>query len=101
MKLKIEQDELYFEYRGCSYKLFSHPYDPCLYIMKDEQIFRAIRMAFEVSELIEAFSVGGTVHSVVKDAKEHDEESFCRVLAAVIDSNRFECDFPYAESIVK
>lgn len=95
--LKRMGDEVVFLYDETEYTLGSHPYEPCLYIKKDGGIVRTLHNAFTADELPERFAEDGVLTGI--DGKEYDLESFCRVLAAAITSDRTEMDFPFAAGL--
>ncbi len=97
-KLEFHDDEVTYTYKDVTYGLFHHPFEPCLYIYNDDDCICTLHNAFTTYRLKEAFTSGGTVSDY---DREYDEEVFCRVLAAALDSERTEMDFFYAAKLVK
>lgn len=96
--LSKSNDKVIFGYKGKEYELTSHPYEPCTYIRKDGMIIRVLHNGFDVYDLPERFEAGETLTGI--DGKEYDEEQFCAVLKAALDSSRYEMDWPFAASLI-
>ena len=96
--LNLSLDEVSYVYKGITYRLSSHPYEPCLYLWKGDEIVCALHNAYNPEQLVDAFTAGKTVKTNYgKDYdKEYDEKSFCRILAAALDSGQNNMDFFYA-----
>lgn len=90
---------IYFNYNGCSYKLESQPYEPCLYIQGGDRIVCTLHTAFTTDELIGAFSKGVSVKAV--NWVDYDEAAFIRALAAALDSGREQLDDTYAAKLAE
>ena len=101
--LNLSSDELTYTYKNEIYRLYSHPYEPCLYLYKEDELVCALHNAYNPEQLVKAFSAGGTVKTNYgKDYdKEFDEAGFCRVLAAALDSGRSDMDLFYAAKLAK
>jgi len=101
--LNLGSDEVAYVYKGETYRLYSHPYEPCLYLYRGDELVCTLHNAYNPQQLAEAFLAGETVKmNYGKDYdKEYDEESFCRILAAALDSGRDDMDFFYAAKLVK
>jgi hypothetical protein len=101
--LNLDSDEVSYTYKELSYRLSSHPYEPCLYLWCGDKLVCVLHSAYNTEELVEAFTAGKTVKTNFgKDYdKEYDETGFCRVLAAAIDSGRSDMDFFYAAKLAK
>lgn len=97
--IKRDGNNVIFAYNGENYVLGDHPYEPCTYIKKDGKIIRTLHNAFTVYDLPEFFAEGRVLTAV--DGRKYDEEGFCRVLCAAVDSQRSEMDFPFAANLVK
>lgn len=97
--LKRREKGVVFLYKGIEYELTDQPQEPCLYLKKDGRIIRTLHNAFTAFDLPEWFAEGRTLTAV--NGKVYDATAFCKVLAAAIDSNRSEMDFPFAASLVK
>lgn len=97
--LKRRDQSVIFEYNGIGYELTSHPFEPCLYIKRNGVIFRTLHNAFTADELPERFAEGETLTGI--DGKPVDLTLFCKILAATIDGDRSEMDFPFAARLVK
>ena len=101
--LNLSSDEVTYTYKNEIYQLHSHPYEPCLYLYRGDQLVCALHNAYNPEELVKAFSAGETVKTNYgKDYdKEYDEEGFCKVLAAALDSGRSDMDLFYAAKLAK
>ena len=101
--LNLGSDEVTYVYKGETYRLYSHPYEPCLYLYRGDELVCALHNAYNPQQLVKAFSSGETVKTNYgKDYdKEYDEAGFCRVLAAALDSGRDDMDFFYAAKLAK
>ena len=101
--LNLSLDEVTYTYKGESYRLSSHPYEPCLYLWRDDVCVCTLHNAYNPEQLVRAFAAGNTVKTNYgKDFdKEYDEAGFCRVLAAALDSGRDDMDLFYAAKLAK
>ena len=101
--LNLSSDEVTYTYKNEIYQLHSHPYEPCLYLYRGDELVCALHNAYNPEDLVKAFSAGETVK--MKDGKEYDkeydEEGFCKVLAAALDSGRGDMDLFYAAILAK
>lgn len=81
----IEQrdDEIIFVYKNTEYTITSQPYEPCMYISKHGMLYRALRNAFDTSELLECLTEGVSVKGI--DGKQYGLDDFCSVFAFMID----------------
>ena len=86
--LNLNSDEVTYTYKNETYQLYSHPYEPCLYLYRGDELVCALHNAYNPEQLVKAFSAGKTVKTNYgKDYdKEFDEAGFCRVLAAALNS---------------
>ncbi len=96
--LNLDPDEVTYVYKRETYRLYSHPYEPCLYLYSGEELVCALHNAFNPEYLVKAFSAGKTVTDY---GREYDESGFCRVLAAALDSGRSDMDFFYAAKLAE
>lgn len=92
--LKRDGDNVRFLYKETVYTLTSHPYEPCLYIRKDDSIFRTLHNACDIEGKPEFFAEGNLLHAI--NGKDYTLTQFCRILASAIDGSRSEMDFPFA-----
>lgn len=101
--LNLNSDEVTYTYKNDTYQLYSHPYEPCLYLYRGEELVCALHNAYNPEQLVKAFSAGETVKTNYgKDYdKELDEAGFCRVLAAALESGRDDMDFFDATKLAK
>ena len=101
--LDYRGDSVTYTYKGITYRLSSYPYEPCLYLWVEDERRCTLNNAYNPEDLKEAFSKGETVKTIYgKDYdKEFDEEGFCKVLAAALDSGRAQMDFFYAAKLAK
>ena len=97
--IEHKDEKVVFSHNGVEYELASHPYEPCLYIKKNGSIAHVLHNAFDAYDLPDIFGAGNTVTAI--DGKVFDENAFFKVLAATIDSGRYELDWPYASGLVK
>ncbi len=102
-RLNLNSDELTYNYKNETYQLYSHPYEPCLYLYRGDVLVCALHNAYNPEQLVKAFSAGKTVKTnYAKDYdKEFDEAGFCRVLAAALDSGRDNMDLFDAAKLAK
>ena len=101
--LKLSLDEVTYTYKGETYRLSSHPYEPCLYLRTGDKLVCTLHNAYNPEDLVKAFSAGKTVKTnYSKDYdEEYDEAGFGRVLAAALDSGRDDMDLFYAAKLAK
>ncbi len=101
--LNLNPDEVTYAYKNETYQLYSHPYEPCLYLYRGEELVCALHNAYNTDHLVKAFSAGETVKTNYgKDYdKEFDEAGFRRVLAAALDSGRDDMDLFDAAKLAK
>ncbi|MBR3663822.1 MAG: hypothetical protein IKN64_04105 [Desulfovibrio sp.] len=101
--LNLSPDEVTYAYKGETYRLWSHPYEPCLYLWRGDECVCTLHNAYNTEDLVKAFSAGTTVKTNFgKDYdKEYNEACFCRVLSAALDSGRENMDFFYAAKLAK
>ena len=101
MSGKIENinGKVIFSYTDGEYELRSHPYEPCLYIYKNEEMVKILHNAFEVYELPDIFGSNGTVRAI--DSRDFDEDAFCKVLVAAINDEHCEMNWTFAANMVK
>lgn len=98
-KIKNVNEKIIFSHAYGEYELRSHPYEPCLYIYKDDEMIKVLHNAFDVYELPSIFDAGETVRAI--DGSDFDEEAFCKVLLAAINDKRYEMDWPFAARLVE
>ena len=101
--LNLNSDEVTYTYKNETYQLYSHPYEPCLYLYRGDELVCTLHNAYNPEQLVKAFSAGETVKTNYgKDYdKEFDEAGFCRVLAVVLDSGRDDMDLFDAAKLAK
>ena len=97
--IKNINGKIIFFHIDCEYELRSHPFEPCLYIYRDEEIIKVIHNAFDVYELPSIFEAGETVRAI--NGKDFDEVAFYKVLIAAINDVRYEMDWPFAAGLVR
>ena len=88
--------ELTYSYKGIIYKLTSYPYEPCMYLKRDDALICVLHNAFTTYYIAETFSAGKKVHIY---RWEYDEKEFCQILATVLESGRSDLDFTYAAKL--
>lgn len=98
-KLKRMDNKVIFTLEDEEYRLSSHPYEPCLYIYKNDEMIKIIHNAFDVDDLIEMFEASETV--VAADSEQFDEEAFCKVLDVAINDEHYEMNWTFAAKLVK
>lgn len=98
-KIVNKNGAIIFSHADFEYELRSHPYEPCLYIYKDDEMIKVLHNAFDVYELPSIFDAGETVRAI--DGSDFDEETFCKVLIAAINDKRYEMDWPFAARLVE
>ena len=98
-KIKNKNGKIVYSHTDEEYELRSHPFEPCIYIYRDEEMIKVIHNAFDVYELPSIFEAGETVRAI--NGKDFDEEAFCKVLIAAINDVRYEMDWPFAAGLVR
>ena len=86
--------ELYLWEGTFAYKIGSHPYEPCTYLLRDEEICTTIHNAFDQREIYNLAKRGGSLRSVTGNA--YDLPRLCRLLAFAA-QHFTEVDIGYAE----
>ncbi len=101
--LNLSSDEVTYTYKNETYRLYSHPYEPFLYLYRGEELVCTLHNACNPEQLVKAFSAGETVKTNYgKDCdKEYDEADFCRILSAALDTRRGDMDLFYAAKSAK
>ena len=96
MKYMLENDKgkVIFTCGQEIYELRSHPYEPCLYICKDNEIVKVLHNAFETDCLPAIFEAGETVQDPC--GRRYDKDEFCAVLAAALRDKHYEMNFTFA-----
>ena len=92
--LDITENSIGYQYKGIRYELAYHPYEPCLYLMKEEEYAITLHNAFTTEEIRKVFSEEGSLRAI--DGTFYDEKEFCKVLATAIDRKYENVDFTYA-----
>lgn len=98
-RLENKNNKIIFTCGQEAYELRSHPYEPCLYICKDDEIIKVLHTAFEAYNLLEIFEAGETVTDVC--GRRYDKEAFCDVLVAALKDKRYDMDFTFAARMTK
>ena len=101
--LNLSSEEVTYTYKGETYRMSSHPYEPCLYLWRDGVRVCTLHNAYNPEDIAKAFTAGKTVKTNYgKDYdKEFDEVGFCKVLSAAIDCKYDDMDFFYAAKLAK
>lgn len=101
MSGKIENidGKIIFSHTDGEYELRSHPYEPCLYIYKDDEMIKILHNAFEVYDLPSIFDSCGTVRAI--DGRDFDRDAFCKVLLAAINDRRHEMNWTFAARLAE
>jgi len=101
--LNLNSEVVTYTYKNETYQLYSHPYEPCLYLYSGDELVCALHNAYNSQQLVKAFSAGETVKTNYgKDYdKEFNEAGFCRVLAAALESGRDDMDLFDAAKLAK
>jgi len=87
--------DLYLWDGNLAYKIGSHPYEPCTYLMRNDIIFTVIHNAFGVGEIRCLAKNGGTTTSI--SGNNYDIGRLCRLLAFAAE-NCPDTDISYVES---
>ena len=91
-----EDGTLSLHANGESYRLSSHPYEPCIFLYRGDSLSAVVHNAFTLEE-IRALAKGGTARAVT--GSEYDIGRLCRLLAFAAE-NCPDCDIGYAEGAV-
>lgn len=97
--IKNIEGKIIFSYTGGEYELRSHPYEPCLYIYKDNEMIKILHNAFDAYDLPEIFDSNETVRAI--DGKDFDKDAFYKVLVAAINDEHYEMNWTFAANLVK
>ena len=97
-KIINKNGKIIFSHTDGEYELRSHPYEPCLYIYKGDEMIKILHNAFEVYNLPSIFDSHGTVRAI--DGRDYDREAFCKVLVAAINDERYEMNWTFAARLV-
>ena len=100
MNGKIEniKGKIIFTYTDGEFELCCHPYEPCLYICKNDEMIKILHNAFEVYDLPSIFDSNGTVRAI--DGRDFDRDAFCKVLVAAINDGHYEMNWTFAARLV-
>lgn len=98
-KIESINKKIVFNYMDGEYELRSHPYEPCLYIYRNDEMIKILHNAFEVHDLPDIFSSNGTVRAI--DSRDFDEDAFCKVLIAAINDEHYEMNWTFAANLVE
>ena len=98
-KIKSKNGKIVYSHTDGEYELRSHPFEPCLYIYRGEEMIKVLHNAFDVYELPAIFDAGETVRAI--NGKDFDEEAFCKVLIAAINDKHYEMDWTFAAGLVR
>ncbi|MBP5200177.1 MAG: hypothetical protein J6Z82_05965 [Schwartzia sp.] len=79
IRLADVDGELYLSEGTRAYKIGSHPYEPCIYLLRDGEICATIHNAFDQREIYNLAKRGGSLRSVTGNA--YDLPRLCRLLA--------------------
>ncbi len=97
LALTEEEGTLYLHADGESYRLSSHPYEPCTCLYRGDSLSAVVHNAFTLEEIRALAEQGGTVRAVT--GSEYDVGRLCRLLAFAA-KNCPDCDIGYAEGAV-
>ncbi len=89
------KEYLSFIYNKATYHLTSQPYEPCLYISKEDKIIRIIHNSFTIDEIISIAQ--GELCITAITGKKYDINDVCSVLTYAIDNDIYETDLSYLE----
>ena len=96
LALTEEEGTLSLLANGETFRLASHPYEPCIYLYRGDSLFAVVHNAFTVED-IRALAKGGTIAAVT--GSEYDVGRLCRLLAFAAEHCP-DCDLGYAEGAV-
>lgn len=88
-------EETYLIKGGDSYRLSSHPYEPCLYIQSSDQSETAVHNSFTVDALLDAAQRNGTIRMIT--GNEYDIRGICRLMLKAVDISMDSVDIGYLE----
>jgi hypothetical protein len=93
--LLLYKDDLVFQIDGEEYNLSSQPYEPCLYISKDDKIIRIIHNSFTTDEIISSIEDGLKISAITGTL--FDTHMICELLSFTINNSFYEVDLGYLE----
>ena len=97
LALTEEDGKLFLRAGTEVYRLESHPYEPCAYLYRGEDLFAVIHNAFTTETIGSLATNGGTISAVT--GSRYDIGRVCRLLAYAAE-NGLNCDIGYAEGAV-
>ena len=78
-----------------TYRISSHSYEPCTYILRPDGKTTVIHNAFDVKEIYDAAENGATLTSLC--GHEYDTEGICRLLLYAAEISQESFDIAYLE----
>ena len=97
LALTEEDGKLFLRAGTEVYRLESHPYEPCAYLCRGEDLLAVIRNAFTTETIGSLAKNGGTISAVT--GSRYDIGRVCRLLAYAAE-NGLNCDIGYAEGAI-
>ncbi len=89
-----ERERVCFVSEGKCYRLTCHPYEPCIYIHLNKDVYVSIHNAFDPYKVVESFALGKRVTSI--SGKIYDGRRFCEMLDHTI-RHYSDVDISYIE----
>lgn len=87
----------YFRTDGQRYRLSSHPYEPCTYLIDENEQQKTIHNAFEIGSALREFGSGRTLRAITGTV--YDAAAFCRLLGQAAAYAGDEVDIDYLEAM--
>ena len=88
--------ELYFYNGTNAYRICSHPYEPCTYLIKNDIVCTTIHNAFNFEEILSLAKNNGVIHSIT--GIDYNLHMICELLLYASKYN--DCDISYIENVI-
>lgn len=90
-----DKNDVFFIENDSIYYITSHPYEPCIYIKKEDKIVAIIHNSFTTCEIIDVSR--GKYKITAISGKEYDIEEISNLFSYVLNNNLYEADISYIE----
>ncbi len=90
-----DKDNVFFVENNNKYSVTCHPYEPCIYLKKDDKIVAIIHNSFTTEEIIGVSR--GEYKVTAVSGKEYDLDGITNLFSCVINNSIYEADISYVE----